>query len=282
MVLRIEDLDPARSKPEFVQQIFKDLEWFGFDWEGEVLYQSSRSEAYRKAFLLLEKEQLTYPCFCTRADLHSAQAPHVGEEYVYAGTCKTLTRDEILKKGAVSNPAFRLMVPDSVIELNDLFQGPFSQNLKEDCGDYIIKRKDGVFAYQLAVVIDDAYQNVGSVIRGIDLLSSSPRQQYLQDLLSIPHVEYGHVPLLLDEEGRRLSKRNKDASLEYLQEQGVRPEEILGYLSYSSEIIPEYSPLKLEELVQYAHLANLKGKKSITWNAEAFLAMRQGGVVSAY
>ena len=263
MVLRIEDLDPDRTKQVYIDQIVRDLEWFGFDWVGEIVYQSSRTEAYQYAFNELRASGLVYPCFCTRADLHSAQAPHSGEEYLYRGTCKFLSKEEVSQKASSGAYSFRLVVPDETLELNDIFQGPCKQNLMHECGDFIIRRKDGVFAYQLAVVLDDSYQGVTTVIRGVDLLPSSPRQRYLQDLLDLPSVTYGHLPLLVDEKGRRLSKRNKDISLSVLEEQGYTPDEILGALSFKAGIIPVYEPLSLTQLVARADLSQLKNKKSI-------------------
>ncbi len=261
MVLRIEDLDPSRSKQTYIDQILRDLEWFAFDWVGDIVYQSERSEAYREAFKSLDARELVYPCFCSRADLHSAQAPHWGEEYLYQGTCKALSQEEIKEKSSLSPAAFRLIVPDKTVELNDLFQGTFQQNLMYECGDFVVRRKDGTFAYQLAVVLDDYYQGVTTVIRGIDLLSSSPRQRYLQSLLNLPFVTYGHVPIISDEKGRRLSKRNNDISLDVLQDQGYSAHEILGILSYKTGIIPKAEALSLDELVQVADLSRLTNKK---------------------
>ncbi len=261
MVLRIEDLDPFRSKQTYIDQILRDLEWFGFDWVGDIVYQSTHSELYRAAFNKLDAEELVYPCFCSRADLHSAQAPHQGEEYRYQGTCKLLTQEEIKEKSSSGSAAFRLIVPNKTIEFNDVFQGKFKQNLMHECGDFVIKRKDGTFAYQLAVVLDDHYQGVTTVIRGIDLLDSSPRQRYLQSLLNLPFVTYGHVPIIRDEQGRKLSKRNNAISLGSLQDRGYSAHEILGTLSYKTGIIPVAEPLSLDELVRIANLSQLVSKK---------------------
>lgn len=263
MVLRIDDLDPDRSKKEYIDQAFRDLEWFGLTWEGEVVYQSKRKEAYAEAFEVLAKNDLIYPCFCTRADLHSANAPHAGEEFVYQGTCHELSQDEIYEKSLHTNPAFRITVPAEVYAFEDIFQGVYQQDLRHSCGDFVVKRKDATFAYQLAVVVDDHYQGVTSVIRGYDLLSSTPRQLYLYDLFEYSCPSFGHVPLLLDESGIRLAKRNKDISLATLQEKGITAEEILGFLAFTSGLIPACEPVGIEDLVASADLSALKNRTQL-------------------
>ena len=270
VVLRIEDLDPDRSKPHFAEQIIRDLEWFGFEWVGEVLYQSDRLEAYGEALGELESMDLVYPCFCTRADLHAARAPHAGEEYRYAGTCRYLGAAEKAEKAANRNPAMRLIVDGAKGAFEDCFAGSVEESLEDTCGDFIVKRSDGTYAYQLAVVVDDAYQDVTHIIRGNDLLGSTVRQMYLQDLLQLPHPAYGHVPLFVDERGVRLSKRNGDATLEYLIEEArLKPEQILGHLAWIAGLIEAYEPLSLDVLAQRANLDALKNVQAIVWRAPA-------------
>lgn len=264
VVLRIENLDPDRSKPEYIDQIMRDFEYLGLTWDRGPYYQSTRTDVYAEAFDDLQKRGLTYPCFCTRADLHTASAPHRGEKTVYPGTCRNLTANQraqaqmqAQKQGRA--PSQRLMVPAedvsaATVQLTDAFQGHYAQNLARDCGDFLIRRSDGAFAYQLAVVLDDAEQGVTSVVRGVDLLCSTPQQIYLQNLLNLPHPEYGHVPLLVakaggsDQSARRLSKRDKDAGLDQLKQRYKTPEGILGHIAYVAGMVsPEAVNASLED-----------------------------------
>lgn len=272
MILRIEDLDPDRSKPQFIEGVMRDLEWFGFEWVGEVLYQSAeeRQAAYQEACAKLEAQGLVYPCFCSRADLHSARAPHVGEEFIYQNTCKFLTEDEIAEREKHRDPALRLDVSPALepVCFLDRFQSEQCFDLIHGAGDFIIKRSDGVFAYQLAVVVDDAFSGITSVVRGCDLLASTPKQLYLQELLGFDHPSYGHVPIFVDEQGRKLSKRNEDASLSYLIEDlKMSAQDILGYLAWLSGIIPEQQSMSLHGLRRFADLDALMGKQQIVWCA---------------
>ncbi len=263
--MRIEDLDPARTKSEYADAIMRDLEAFGFSWDKPPVFQRNRTEAYLDALAKLQAKGLTYPCFCSRADLHAANAPHFGEEYVYAGSCRNLTEEEIELKRAVRHPATRVMVDGASCSFNDIFQGSKTYRLEECSGDFIIRRSDGVFAYQLAVVVDDAEMGVSSVVRGLDLLTSTPRQMYLQDVLGFGHPSYAHVPLLLDCLGRRLSKRDGDTDVHRLLNERKAPaEKVLGSLAFAAGIIEEDAPCTLEELVREADLTKLAGKQSIT------------------
>lgn len=272
IVLRIEDLDPDRCKQQFVNQLLRDLDYLGFVWEGSVVRQSTRTEAYLEAYRRLEDSHMVYPCFCTRADLHSANAPHFGDEIVYANTCRHLSDDQRKEALLASTqpgarkPSWRLVVNDEPVLFDDLFQGHQEWCLARSSGDFIVRRSDGVFAYQLAVVVDDAAMGVNQVVRGVDLLSSVPRQRYLQDLIGFGKPEVGHVPLLIDEEGRRLSKRNGDASLSYLiEERGLSGREILGHLAHLCGIVPDFEPLSLDDLKKHADLSKLAGRRHVVW-----------------
>lgn len=270
MVLRIEDLDPDRSKQEHIDAIMRDLEWFGFEWTDAVVYQSAEEQQarYLRACEALEAQGLVYPCFCTRADLHSARAPHVGEEFIYQNTCKDILPEVRTERMSTERYALRLDVAaaPSPLCFTDTFQGKSRFDLVHEAGDFIIKRSDGVFAYQLAVVVDDAASGIDSVVRGVDLLTSTPKQIYLQQLLGLPTPVYGHVPIFVDENGRKLSKRNKDASLGYLiEELGLSAEAILGYLAYCSGIIPGWEAMSIAELKREACLSALDGKRTIVW-----------------
>lgn len=264
MRMRVEDIDTARCKTSFIDGMFRDFEWLGFDWEGPAVYQSKRTDAYEEAFQELSSKEIVYPCFCSRADLHAASAPHQGEEIIYPGTCRNLSLDEQRKRLQVKDPSYRIKVSSSLFSFEDLFQGYCEFNLASISGDFVVRRSDGVFAYQLAVVVDDAYMGVNSVVRGVDLLTSAPRQQYIQQCLGLPSVTYGHVPLILDEQGRRLAKRSGDISIEYFRtKRGLTSRDFWGKLAYSCGIVQDNQPYSLDELVKYADLSNLIGASSI-------------------
>ncbi len=257
IVLRIEDLDTARCPRRYAEQMEEDLRWLGLDWdEGPgaggpdgPYYQSARTELYRTALEKLERMNLVYPCFCTRAELHAASAPHRSDgQVVYAGTCRSLTAEEQAARTAVRAPALRLRVPDEMWSFTDGHMGRYEENLARDCGDFLLRRSDGMFAYQLAVVVDDAAMGVTEVVRGADLLDSTPRQLYLYDLLGLRAPEFYHFPLLLAPDGRRLSKRDADAGLDSLQGR-VSAEEVLGKLAYLAGFNPGAEPKTAEQLL---------------------------------
>ncbi len=248
-ILRIEDLDVRAHNPQYTSYLLDDLQWLGLTWDKGPFYQSKRTELYQEALLRLQQQELLYPCFCSRADLHAAQAPHVSDgAYIYAGTCRNLSRTEREELSKHKIPATRLRVPNKTYTFKDRVYGLISQNLTESCGDFIVQRADGVFAYQLAVVIDDADMGVTEVVRGSDLLSSTPRQLYLQDMLSLSHPLYAHLPLLVAPDGRRLSKRNRDLDLGSLRNQGKTPEEILGFLAYCVGLAEKEEPLSAAQV----------------------------------
>lgn len=250
IVLRIEDLDRDRSKAEFINAIPRDYERLGLTWDEGPVYQSDRDDIYAGYFEMLREQGLLYPCFCTRADLLSASAPHRGEKTVYSGRCRSL--DEIARQKASESrkPAFRVMVPDETIALEDGFQGEYAQHLPTECGDFIVRRSDGGFAYQLAVVADDGLQGVTDIVRGVDLLCSTPQQIYLQNLFGFAHPQYWHVPLLVAREGVRLSKRNRDASLDDMLAVLGSPEGVIGYIAWIAGITAEYEPCTPEDLLE--------------------------------
>lgn len=246
MVLRMEDLDPQRTSAEFAALIRRDLLAFGLDWDLEVPCQSTRTPAYDAAFARLEALGLIYPCYCSRSQVHAASAPHLGQsEFVYAGTCRDLTPEQRAAKKRL--PAWRLRVPEEEWTVHDGLQGDYTELLSRDCGDFVIRRADGVYAYQLAVVVDDADNGVTQVVRGRDLLASAPRQMYLFSLLGRPAPEYLHVPLLLAPDGRRLSKRDGDLDLGALLER-TTPESIIGALAFSAGLLERNEPISAKEL----------------------------------
>ena len=249
MVLRLEDLDPDRCRREYCDQVMRDLEWLGLDWDGQPVYQSLRSDLYAQAFHALDEQGLLYPCYCTRAQRLAASAPHRSDGVqVYDGRCRSLTAAEREELGRTRRPAWRIQVPQEDIQFDDLLQGTCRENLARDCGDFILRRSDGVYAYQLAVVVDDGAMGVTQVVRGSDLLSSTPRQLWLQEQLGLPHPEYGHVPLLLSPDGRRLAKRDRDLELGMLQERYSAPE-LVGILAHAAGLIPEPAPISPHALL---------------------------------
>ena len=336
LVLRIEDLDDrARSGP-WDALLMDDLRWLGLDWDEGPYYQTDRIDLYADAVRQLDDMGLVYPCFCTRAELHAASAPHASDGTpVYAGTCRGLTAAEVAARSKARPPALRLKVPPvqgiassrgpfesdapeskhSKTELTDFGNsmpreltfgdcsergvrgGAASQDtadgtcggaalqgaagdvrgaaasrsaaggdagvmhfedrtyglqrevLAEECGDFLVRRSDGVYAYQLAVVVDDADMGVNEVVRGCDLLGSTARQMYLQDLLGYAHPSYAHVPLLVAPDGRRLSKRDRDCDVGVLREHFGTPGALLGRLAYVAGLVPSPEPRTADKLV---------------------------------
>jgi len=246
LVLRMEDLDTQRTSDAYATQLREDLRWLGLDWDLETQPQSQRSGVYDRYFAQLADMGLLYPCYCTRSQLHSVNAPHLSDgTYVYPGTCRGLTqtqRDAIDRK-----PSWRVQVPDKLWTVEDLVQGTYRENLATDCGDFVVRRADGVYVYQLAVTVDDGEAGVTEVVRGMDLLSSAPRQMYLQELFGFAQPQYGHVPMLLAPDGRRLSKRDKDMDLGFLQTH-TSPEALLGLLAYAAGLTDRQVPISAREL----------------------------------
>ena len=253
VVLRIEDLDPRAQDREVAGLLVDDLRWLGLDWDEGPYFQSDRGGLYLEA--LRELAPHTYPCFCTRQELHAASAPHASDgTYVYQGTCRGLSPSEVVRRSRLRPPATRLRVPDAEdpaaeVRFRDLVFGERRENLARDCGDFIVRRSDGVIAYQLAVVVDDAFMGVDLVVRGSDLLGSVARQMYLQDLLGYSHPRYAHVPLLITPEGRRLSKRDHDLDLGYLRSRLAGPEPLIGWLASLVSLAEPGEALSAEALV---------------------------------
>ena len=243
LVLRMEDLDTQRTSAEYAQTLREDLLWLGLDWDVETPPQSQRSAVYDRYFEKLADLGLLYPCYCTRSQLHNVNAPHLSDgTYVYPGTCRDLQTPH-----AGRLPAWRVKVPDREYELTDMGRGYYRQNLLHECGDFVVRRADGVYVYQLAVTVDDGEAGVTEVVRGMDLLGSAPRQMYLQELLGFSHPTYGHVPMLMSADGRRLSKRDKDLDLGTLQKH-ITAEKLIGVLAHASGLIENPFPISAREL----------------------------------
>lgn len=248
-LLRIEDVDIPRCPRRLAQQCIDDLTWLGFTWDEAPLYQSDRGDVYAAALDRLAEGGHTYPCFCTRAQLMSLAAPNLGDtQVIYQRTCAHLSPEEAAEKAKNRAPAIRLRVPDEDVSFTDGLFGPQTENLERDCGDFILRRSDGLYGYQLAVVVDDAMSGVTEVVRGRDILSATPRQLYLQRLLGADAPAYVHIPLLVDAQGRRLAKRDKDLDLTALA-QRFTPADILGMLAYSAGLLDEVRPVTLEGLI---------------------------------
>jgi glutamyl-tRNA synthetase len=231
-LLRIEDLDPDRSRPMIAERQLEDLAALGIDWDGNPVWQSQRRPLYERALATLEGAGRVYPCFCTRADVRAATvAPH-GEGAAYPGTCRELSADEVVSRLAAGRRA--------------------SLRFRSEDGtdDHVLRRSDGFFGYQLAVVVDDADQGVDHVLRGDDLAASTPRQIELWRALGLgPPPRYLHVPLVLDRAGGRLGKRHGSLSMRSVLDAGASPEQLVGWLAWSAGIVPSPDPLRARDLI---------------------------------
>lgn len=295
LILRMEDLDPQRSRPGFAAAIREDLEWLGLDWdagpesdgacgphaEGPAAAenpcgpgtgsprpaaagpysQSRRGAVYASALRRLEAAGLTYPCFCSRKELRTlASAPHAGEhaDAPPPDPCRDLAPALRAARLAEGRPAaLRLRCPPGAVTFEDMVLGPQRLTPADYGGDFALRRSDGVVAYQLAAAVDDGLMGVSEVVRGRDLLTSTPRQLVLLRALNLPEPRYAHIPLLLDASGERLAKRHASLSLRSLRERGVRPERITGYLARLAGLNPEGHALWPAELVSRFSLACL-------------------------
>lgn len=256
-VLRIEDLDPQRSRREYARLIEDDLHWLGLDWDEGGLddrgpagpySQSRRSHLYAEALERLRAMGLTYGCTCRRADIMATQAPHQSDgRIIYAGTCRPAGMPRRVSEPEAPH-SVRLFVPDETIEFTDLICGPQRCNLARECGDFILRRADGAWAYQLAVVVDDALMGITEVMRGSDLLLSTAQQIHLYRLLGYPVPAFAHLPLLCNEQGVRLSKRDRSLAMDELRRTST-PAEVIGRLAHIAGLIPAPEPLTAARLL---------------------------------
>ncbi len=261
-LLRIEDLDPQRCKREYAIQLEDDLRWLGLEWdaggiEEATFVQSQRGAIYEEYLARLQDLQLTYPCYCSRADILATQAPHESDgRVVYQGTCRpdgTAEKASFIAHKAQScqhAPATRLCIPDRDICFTDIHYGFQSFNLAKECGDFILRRADGAWAYQLAVVVDDALMGVTEVVRGRDLLQSVPQQLYLYELLGFKAPTFAHLPLLCNTQGQRLCKRDHSLHMGVLREQYSAPK-LLGIIANHAALIDRPEPLSATELIPH-------------------------------
>ncbi|RTE07172.1 tRNA glutamyl-Q(34) synthetase GluQRS [Paenibacillus whitsoniae] len=271
-VLRIEDIDKGRSRPDLMTQQIDDLRWLGLNWdEGPHVggpfgpyEQRHREPRYEEALQQLHAKGCIYPCYCSRAELAAiASAPHglSSEGPVYPGYCRQLSQDERLAKGVQKSPALRFAMPESMNRFDDAVAGQQAFSASE-IGDFVVKRADGMFSYQLAVTVDDAAMGITDVLRGSDLLDSTPRQLALYAALDLTPPRYAHVALLGDAEGSRMSKRDKSLSIAALRAQGATPERLLGLLAHLAGWLAHPEPVSAAALIPCFHTQQL-GKPMI-------------------
>jgi glutamyl-tRNA synthetase len=264
MVLRIEDIDSPRIKAGAARAACDDLRWLGLDWDGEVLIQSQRLDVYRVAHADLCRQELVYPCTCTRSDVErAASAPHAEHEGpVYAGTCAA-RRSTDAALLADRPHCWRFRLPTLIPAFRDAFQGEVSIDLHQVGGDFVVwkaARNAGEAtspAYQLAVVVDDAVQGVTEVVRGDDLIPSTPRQLLLYDALGLRPPSFAHVPLVVGPDGRRLAKRHGDTRLSTLRSAGVAPEALVGLLAWSCGWLGRIEPVRPGDLLSRFSLESI-------------------------
>lgn len=239
LLMRLEDLDGPRAKPEMSAAALRDLAWLGLDWDGPDYVQSAGLAEISSAAQALEAQGLAYACVCSRGDVRSLQsAPQLGDsEPRYPGTCRGKFASVASAEAETGKPAgLRLLVPEGEVAVKDELLGERSFDVQQEVGDFLIAKRDRAPAYQLSVVVDDARQGVTEVVRGEDLFPSAARQRLLQQALGLPAVRYVHVPLVLDESGRRLAKREDDLSLQELREGGTDPRAIVAWAAKSCGI----------------------------------------------
>ena len=247
-VVRMEDIDTPRVVPGAAEHILDDLAWLGLTWDGEVVAQSKRTALYVDAIDNLKAKGLVYACDCSRAELaRIASAPHGSDELVYPGLCADADPARAMKR----DPALRVRVPrdaTGVVSFDDEIRGKYTQNLAENVGDFVVRRGDGIFSYQLAVIVDDTDQGVTHVIRGADLLASTPRQSFLARALGREPPRYMHLPLVLDANGERIAKRSPGAHVRALRKAGVKRETILGDLAHALGLTEDRRPIDASDI----------------------------------
>ena len=265
-ILRMEDLDTLRTKEEYADLLREDLRWLGLDWDEATEAQSKRSAVYDRYFEILEEKDLLFPCYCTRSQLHNVNAPHLADgTYVYAGTCRDLTPEQ--RAAQKRQPSWRVRVPHREFSFVDHVQGSYRENLSTDCGDFVVRRADGVYVYQLAVTVNDGESGVTEVVRGWDLLSSAPRQMYLQELFGFEHPEYAHIPMLMAPEGRRLSKRDQDLDMGAMRNR-LTPEQLIGVLAHAAGLTETAAPISAAELATIFDWSKIRGREIVVTELE--------------
>jgi len=258
-IVRVDDLDAVRAIPGSTDRILEDLRWLGLDWDegpGPVEsaelgspYQSKRGDLYARSVDELRRVARIYPCDCSRAEIaRVAAAPHPGEETVYPGTCRRRTEQKDAKRSSSLRIDLSGLAP---LEVRDVLRGPFKQDILKQVGDFVLRRADGVYSYQLATAVDDAVMNVDLVVRGDDLLASTPRQVHLQRILGLRTPRYMHLPVILGPNNQRLAKRNGDTlTVSYFRGLGAAPREVLTLVAHGLRLVDSPAPVTHEELVQ--------------------------------
>lgn len=254
LVMRMEDIDTPRVVVGSSEAILRDLKWLGIDWDGEVIFQSQRFDHYERAIAQLRNAGFVYPCTCSRKEIQAiASAPQgndlVDHEQRYPGTCRNgVSHDD------GRTPSWRFRMPEREADFVDQLHG---QQQGRDASDFVIKRADGIYAYQLAVVVDDLAMGITEVVRGDDLLSSTPRQIALYQALGATVPNFLHVPLMLGQDGVRLAKRHGAVSLADLRDQGRTPEQLVGYLAFTLGLLDRDEPISASDLVRHFTLTHL-------------------------
>ena len=259
-ILRIEDVDLQRSRDDSRRQIVEDLIWLGLDWDSgpgadEIpprYLQSQRVDLYQAHLDELKKNDRVYPCYCSRKDIRNAAATLVSNS-VYPGTCRPPHHPSGMSSKRM--PAWRFIVPRHTLSFEDQITGHFSQEPQKEIGDFVVKRSDGLFAYQLAVVADDMDMQVTDIVRGADLLDSTPRQLCLYEAFNAPVPRFWHVPVMVDDKGDKLAKRNSASGIHKLREHGLKPEQLIGHLAYSLKLIDRCEDITAEALLQQLTIA---------------------------
>lgn len=267
-LLRIEDLDRGRSRPEHEAGQLADLRAIGIDWDGEPIRQATRDDAYAAALTPLQDADLVYPCWCTRAEIRdAASAAHDDRpENAYPGTCARLDARGRADKARSGRPAaLRVRAESASVTVDDVLLGPITGIVD----DFVVRRGDGTFAYNLAVVVDDGWQRIDEVVRGDDLASSAPRQRWLADRLGLPRVGYVHVPLVLGPDGRRLAKRDGAVTLADRLDLGETADQVRGALAASLGLCSVDERPSAEELVERFAIERLVGRPATVWNPGA-------------
>lgn len=270
-LLRIEDLDPQRSRPGYARLIEDDLHWLGLEWDrggidgigpGGPYCQSRRHSFYQEALMRLRHAGLTYPCTCTRAQIRVASAPHASDGHnIYGGRCRPAAVPYDWTN-APARYAERIIVPHGPVTFDDIFAGTVALDAARESGDTVLRRGDGAWAYQLAVVVDDALMGVNQVVRGCDLLGSTPLQIYLQRMLGYPQPQYGHIPLLTNAAGQRLSKRDGALAMDVLRRRHT-PASLLGHISHLAGITDTASPVSLPDLLAVTKAKGICGTQPL-------------------
>lgn len=248
-LLRIEDIDPDRSRREYAEMLMDDLRWLGLNWDLGPFWQSDRYAIYEEQLRRLRETGLTYPCYLSRGEIFATQAPHEADGRVVYGPELRAKNAELIARGTpLRTPSIRLRTIDKNVTFLDGHYGAQTFNLERQCGDFILRRSDGAWAYNLSVVVDDALMGVTEIVRGRDLLSSVPQQLYLYELLGFPAPHYAHFPLLCNAQGQRLCKRDKSLDMSELRAH-FSPEQIIGRIAFYAGLTATDEPVTPQQLL---------------------------------